>query len=358
MPNESKRIRTDRSEGAGARQWLLAILAAFAMIWFLRQTPMVTMPAIWALLVALAVWPICARVASVMPGPLKWLGPAAAMLLVAAILVLFGFGLWIAGEQVIRLGSQIGPQLDEALARAGLGGFLGERPLSDALEQAGSQLTTALSTASKVLAGIVLIFFLILLMLTEAGEWDDKVAAATDGHERRWSEIGESVGQKFRIFFFTRLFLGAITALLYVGWLAVFGIDYLLLWGLLAVLLNFIPTVGSIIAGTLPVLFVLVQRDFTAALMIGAGLIAIEQVMGNFIDPKVMGRRLSLSPLVVLLSLLFWSWVWGIPGAFLAAPMTVLIVIIFAHFEPLERIALLFTRERSLKALEEYRRVD
>lgn len=346
------------SPRAGPLTRLLGILTALAAAWTLREMPMVTMPAAWALLVALAVWPVSAGVAEAMPRPLRWLGPAAAMALVAAILFLFGLGLWLAGEQVVRLGAEIGPRLDEALARAGLPGFLSDRPLADALERAGSQLTRALSTASKVLAGLVLIFFLILLMLTEAGEWDDKIAAATGGHERRWAEIGRSVGQKFRIFFFTRLFLGTVTALLYVGWLALFGVDYLLLWGLLAVLLNFIPTVGSIVAGAIPVLFVLVQRDFGTALLVGAGLLAIEQVMGNFVDPKVMGRRLSLSPLVVLLSLLFWSWVWGIPGAFLAAPMTVLIVIVFAHFEPLERIALLLTRERSLEALEEYRRVD
>lgn len=356
---DPQRPRRSAPDDSDIVRWLLGILAAFALIWFLRQTPMVTMPAIWALLVALAVWPVQRKVRDLVPGRFAWLGPTAAMAVVAAVLALFGFGLWIAGEQVVRLGQEIGPQLEAALDRSGLRPLLGvDQPAGEMLTGAGSNLLSAIGTASKVLAGIVLIFFLVLLMLTEAGEWDDKIAAATDGGERRWAEIAESVGQKFRIFFLTRLFLGTITALLYVGWLALFGIDYLLLWGLLTVLLNFIPTIGSIISGALPVALAVVQKDIGTAALIAAGLLVIEQVMGNFVDPKVMGRRLSLSPLVVLLALAFWSWVWGVPGAFLAAPVTVLIVIVFAHFKPLEPIALLFTRERSLEALEDYRRVD
>src|SRR5690606_3089301 len=91
---------------------------------------------------------------------------------------------------------------------------------------------------------------------------------------------------------------------LYAGWLAIFGTPLLLVWGILALLLNFIPTIGSLIAGILPVLFVFAQQDLQTAILVAAGLLVIEQVMGNYIDPKVTGRQLSLSPLVVLVSLL------------------------------------------------------
>jgi AI-2 transport protein TqsA len=149
--------------------------------------------------------------------------------------------------------------------------------------------------------------------------------------------------------------IGLITAVLYVAWLAVFGVEYLLLWGILTVLLNFVPTVGSIISGTLPVIYVLITRDFGSAMLIGLGLLAIEQVMGNFVDPKLMGRRLSVSPLVVLVSLIFWSLVWGLPGAFLAVPLTVLVTTVMAHIERTRPAALMLTDCTTMEQLDEYR---
>src|SRR5690606_27153103 len=105
------------------------------------------------------------------------------------------------------------------------------------------------------------------------------------------------------------------------------GTPLLLVWAVLALLLNFIPTFGSLIAGALPVLFVLGQQDLSTALFVGAGLLIIEQIMGNYVDPKVTGHQLALSPLVVLVSLVLWTWLWGITGALIATPMTMLLAI-------------------------------
>ncbi|WP_170003882.1 AI-2E family transporter [Pseudopontixanthobacter vadosimaris] len=225
--------------------------------------------------------------------------------------------------------------------------------LSDGMLASGAM--TALGITTNTLAGMVLILFLILLMLTEADDWHAKITAvAAKGGDRRWLDIGRSVGEKFRAYFTLRLILGTLTAALYMVWLAIFGVDYLVLWGLLAVLLNFIPTVGSIVAGALPVAYVLVTRDAGMAALVAGGLLVIEQIMGNFIDPKVMGKRLSISPLVVLLSLLFWSLLWGMVGAILAVPMTVLITMVMAHFRELRPAALLLTDQTSFAELDHY----
>lgn len=339
-----------------AHSQLLAFIAVLATLWTLRAMPMVAIPLACALLVAMAVWPVSRAVRAAAPPRLGWLGSAAAMLAVAGVMAGFVLGLWLAGEQVVALARDIGPELDRTLRPTGLQSLLGSGQTMEAmLRQSGSSLLSAADAALKLAAGAVLVFFLILLMLTEAREWRDKLDSATGGGAR-WSEIAASVGAKFRIFFLTRLVLGSITALLYVAWLALFGIDYLLLWGLLTVLLNFIPTVGSIISGALPVALAVVQKDVGTAAVVAGGLLVIEQTMGNFVDPKVMGRQLSLSPLVVILSLLFWSWVWGPMGALLGAPLTVLVTIVLAHFEPLKPVALLFTRERSLEGLDDYRK--
>lgn len=100
---------------------------------------------------------------------------------------------------------------------------------------------------------------------------------------------------------------------------------------MLALLLNFIPTIGSIIAGTLPALYALATRDPGTALAVAGGLLVIEQIMGNYVDPRLMGHQIALSPVVVLITLMVWGWIWGPLGAFLATPITVLMATLFAH---------------------------
>ncbi len=111
--------------------------------------------------------------------------------------------------------------------------------------------------------------------------------------------------------------------------LVLFGIDFALLWGTLAFVLNFIPNIGSLIAVIPPVAITLFQTgSLSTTLVVAALLVSIQMMMGNVVEPKVMGEGLSLSPLLVLLSLLFWGWMWGIPGMLLSVPLTAAIKIV------------------------------
>jgi AI-2 transport protein TqsA len=348
------------------RNALLGAIAFVAVFWVLLQTMTITMPFFAALLLALGVWPLVEPIRERMPRRLKWTGALVGMLAVVAILALFLIALGLAGQQVYGLASNVAPTVQDRLGALPVplpdlftdGPDADDSALASSGTLAGAALTALDMTASTV-GGIILIVFLMLLMLTEADDWQDKIRAISrDDHDRRWHNIGKSVGQKFRAYFVTRFILSAISAVLYVGWLAIFGVDYLLLWGLLTVLLNFIPTAGSIISGTLPVIYVLLTRDFGVAVIIGTGLLVIEQVIGNFIDPKLMGRRLAISPLVVLVALMFWTILWGIPGALLAVPLTVLLTMVMAHFDRTKGFALLLTDCSTMEQLEEYRRPD
>ena len=346
---------------------MLGVVAFAATFWFLRETMSISMPLVAALLLAFGVWPMVDSISRRMPRALQWVGPLAGLLLILVLLLVFLAALGVATGQVYRLVEDVGPQLQRWLESFGL-----SMPTSGASEgglasvassgEPGSLMSTALTAlnlTASTLGGMVLILFLMLLMLTEAGDWHRKfIAVSSDGTDRSLREIGRSVGGKFRTFFTTRLIIGLVTAGLYVGWLALFGVDYLLLWGLLAVLLNFIPTVGSIIAGLLPVAYALVQKDPGTAAIVAAGLLVIEQVMGNFVDPKLMGRRVAISPLVVLIALGFWTVLWGIPGAVLAVPVTVLIVVAMAQFEALKPAALLLTDRTSFEELEDFRQSE
>ena len=110
------------------------------------------------------------------------------------------------------------------------------------------------------------------------------------------------------------------------------GVEYPMLWGTLAFLLNFIPTLGSLLAAVPAVLLALVQLGPISALVVAGGYLAINTVIGNFMEPRIMGRGLGLSPLVVLISLVFWGWVLGPIGMLLSVPLTMMVKIALESF--------------------------
>ena len=137
-------------------------------------------------------------------------------------------------------------------------------------------------------------------------------------------------------------------------WVAlwIIGVEFALTWGALAFVLNFIPTIGSIIASIPPVLIALVQYapdSYWPAVATALVLLAIQMAIGNFIAPRVMGEHLNLSPVAVLVSLLFWSWLWGPAGALLSVPVTAAVKIVCDNIGPLAPVGVLLGSGRSLR---------
>ncbi len=129
------------------------------------------------------------------------------------------------------------------------------------------------------------------------------------------------------------------------------GLDFALFWALLIFLFNYIPTIGSIVATLFPSLLALVQFPNLAPFFVVAiGVIATQMVVGNIIEPRLMGNTLNLSPLVILLSLGLWGSIWGIPGAILCVPITVLLAIIFSNFEATRPVAVLLSRDGGIRS--------
>lgn len=124
--------------------------------------------------------------------------------------------------------------------------------------------------------------------------------------------------------------------------LSLLSVPFPFLWGLLAFLLNYIPNIGSILAGVPPILVTLFDSgSVTRTLVVAISFVAIQTIVGNFVEPKVLGKGLDLSPLVVLFSLLFWGWVWGIPGMLLSVPLTAALKISLEQFDRTKPIAIL-----------------
>ncbi len=186
---------------------------------------------------------------------------------------------------------------------------------------------------------LVLILLVLVFLLLEADELPAKLTRATAGGEalERWSGVGD------RIFGYVSLkaLLSLVTGILVALLLVAAGVDFPVLWGLFAFLFNFVPNVGSILAALPPVLLALVQYGPGRALVVGAGFAAINMVLGNVVEPRLMGRRLGLSPLVVILSLVFWAWCWGPVGMILALPLTMVVKILLEHSPGLQPVAVL-----------------
>ncbi|MHA6346020.1 AI-2E family transporter [Roseivivax sp. CAU 1761] len=234
-------------------------------------------------------------------------------------------------------GSEAGQGSGQPASEAGLLQRLGGG-LADAATAAA---TAVASGMAQMIAGFVVVYFLVLLAFSERRLWvakfDRLVPASWHAPVR---SILSTASRRLRIYLAVRTGVGLLNAALYVAWLALFGIDLLPVWAILTFLLNFIPNLGSIISAALPFLYAFVTLDPGMALLAGLGLFVIEQVVGNYLDPKLQGRQIALSALVILVSLVLFYWLWGVAGALLAVPVTMIVNVACAHFPATRGVAL------------------
>lgn len=129
-------------------------------------------------------------------------------------------------------------------------------------------------------------------------------------------------------------------------------LDFAEFWALLIFFLNFIPNIGAMIATAFPALLALIQFDgWIPFIIVSTGIGTIQFVIGNFLEPRYLSRSLNLSPLVILFSLSLWGSLWGILGMFLSVPITVMLMIIFAHFEKTRSIAVLLSQDGQVQKI-------
>jgi AI-2 transport protein TqsA len=206
---------------------------------------------------------------------------------------------------------------------------------------------TAASVAGRV-AGFVstafLVFLILLFMLAEATVFPFKVRAVMGqrpGDGKRITKVIREVQEYLVIKTVTSLATGLLIGLL--AW--TLDLDFPVLLGLVGFVLNYIPTVGSIIA-VIPALLLsaVIHTSLMHALGVAGGYLAINLIFGNVIEPQLMGRRLGLSTLVVILSVLFWAWVWGPVGAMLSVPLTMVVKIMLENTEDLSWAAVLLDK--------------
>jgi len=180
---------------------------------------------------------------------------------------------------------------------------------------------TLLSGLGGALANTFLIMLTVIFILFEASGFPAKLNAALSRPDASMERLARIV-RNINHYMVIKTTTSFATGLVVTGMLAMVGVDYPVMWGTLAFMLNYVPNIGSVIAALPAVLLALIQISPTAALVVAVGYLVINIIIGNVVEPRFMGEGLGLSTLIVFLSLVFWGWVLGPVGMFLSVPLT------------------------------------
>ena len=275
-----------------------------------------------------------------------------AVLLVLALMFVF---LFLAGVLVYSSGKSLAVELPNYQQRLSeLARFLqkGVGPLkldlSLALEKLdigkiGAVILSAIGPFFNLLGKLLLVFLFLVFIVSGRGRAATKIQKALgDGRAGQVRTAFEAINGQVRKYLVIKTVMSLANGLEVWLVLTLFGVDFAALFGFLAFVLNFIPSIGSLTAMAIRVSFAFFQFGtfWTPfwVLVITAGL---DGILGNFIEPRIMGKGLGLSPLLVLFSLLFWGWLWGIPGMILSVPLTAVIKIVCQNVPALRPVAVL-----------------
>ena len=210
--------------------------------------------------------------------------------------------------------------------------------------------TDFLSEIGAMLGDSLLILFVVMFMLFEMNSFPVKVKVIEklEGSSLNFfTKIADSLRHYLAIKTVISLFTGVLITIS----LLIIGVDYPLLWGMIAFLLNYIPSIGSIIASVPAMMLALIQLGFSGMLWTGISFLAVNTLMGNILEPKVMGSGLGLSTLVVFISLIVWGFVFGSIGMFLSVPLTMTIKIILEQNSRTRWFAILLGTEKEAQQI-------
>ncbi len=197
-------------------------------------------------------------------------------------------------------------------------------------------------------AMLVFIFFLFLLLERQSGI-PKLLAAVPKSKGLKIAVLFERITRQVSKYLLLKGVISAMTGVMFYLTALVTGLDLPLLWGVLAFVFNFIPSIGSLIITTLTIAMALIQfaPNWSNVIYVGIMTISIQTILGNIIDPKLQGGQLNLSPFVILVSLTLWGYIWGIPGMFLSVPITSVMQILCANVKSLRPIAILISSGKS-----------
>ena len=318
----------------------LIFISAVLMFYLLQLLAGILLPLVLALLIAILVQPFINYLLK--KGLPKWLIlPTFSILSLA---VLFGIGLIVSNtisqiveEQnfllsrfllkidnlLIWINTTFNAKLDSTLLVSELYKYLGDSSIPETISGFASGIGSFM--------GSFLFFSLYYVMLLAGMANYEKYLNYVGGEKgdallREYENIKKSMFS----YMWVKVVISLITGILVFSFCTLYGIKFAMFWGFFAFILNFIPNIGSIIATIIPVLMGILQLEsITDITVFSISLVSTQFIMGNIIEPIIMGNRMRINTLTVLFGLVFWGYIWGIPGMLLSVPLLVIMKIIF-----------------------------
>lgn len=297
------------------------------------------------------------RIAYIGPGPARAIAILTVLGGFVGFIVLLARGIAEFSAQSVSYEQRINALIADVYGQIGMGTA---PTLTELVFNEGNQrfIATIANATGDLSSDLVLLLIYIAFLFLAQSAWPAKLDAVFTHPENRMQakEVGDAARRGIETYLWTQTVISALITLLTYITLIVLGVENALFLAALIFILNYIPTVGSIVAALVPPLFALVQpgvpewipgadpRDaYIYAGLVFAGVSFWQFAIGNFVQPRLMGETLNLSALVVLLSLALWGALWGIPGMFLSAPLTVLMMILFAQSDSTRWVAILLS---------------
>ena len=349
---ETNRFEMDRNLNLQKTAAYLIIIA-FAIAFFIIGKPFLV-----PLFLAIVIWYLINSIDQFLR-KIEWVNqfvPRGLSLLVSSLMilaVLFLFGNLIA--QNIELMRENAPsyrvnieqQIQRVLTLVGLDQTYNLDSLATELNL-NEYIRNLINSITGTAQSLLLILIYVIFLLVEQNTFPNKIAALSWSNERKanFERILNQINQASRTYIVVKFAASLMTALLSFLVMYFVGVDFPVFWAFLIFLFNFIPTIGSIVATAFPSLVALVQFDtLVPFFIILFGIISIQTLIGSFLEPRLLGSSLNISPFVIILSLVLWGLIWGVVGMLLCVPLTVIFIIILAQFPNTRPIAILLSRQ-------------
>lgn len=215
------------------------------------------------------------------------------------------------------------------------------------INRIGGFMLSSLGTFLTFISNMFLVLIFLVFILAGRGHTKDRMRKSFSARRADMIiDIIQNIDYQIQKYLAIKTVISFFTGLFATIVLLLFGVDFAVLFGLMTFALNYIPNIGSFIATLFPVVIAVLQFEtLWPAFWLLIILIAIQSVMANFIEPRLMGQGLGLSPLVVLFFLFFWGWLWGIPGMILAVPIAAVVKIVCTNIPDLKFIGQLMSKD-------------
>lgn len=225
---------------------------------------------------------------------------------------------------------------------------LGINIATDTLPSISSVVSNIGSSVAKIATSMGMVIVYMIFMFVEQSTFHKKFAELfpNKNQSKKMHFILSSINENMKKYLFMKTLLSGITGALSYFWMHALGLEFAGVWAFVIFILSYIPTIGAIISCALPIVFALVTfNTFNEPVLIAIGLIALQVIFGNILEPKLTGKTLNLSTLAILINLVFWGLIWGVAGMFFSVPLLVATFIITAQFDSTRWIAILLSAD-------------